>query len=322
MRGSRLVNLLLLLQARQRCTAAELSEALGVSQRTVYRDLDALAAAGIPVYGLPGPGGGYALVDGYQTRLTGLTGPEADALLLLDPTNLLAALGLEDQLAAARRKLVAALAPGLRERASSVGGWVHVDLAGWFEEHDLPPALPVLADAILAGRMVRFDYGAPPDGTARLVHPLGLVLKGRSWYLVATRDDRLLTYAVPRVHGPVVTEEPSRRPGHFDLPAVWAELVAGFETALPTYPVRLRIAPAAARRLRRAVDIRTRQETDWERIAADEDLVELEVTFEHLEHARQEVLQLGPQVEVLAPEELRRRIATEAQALAARYGAV
>lgn len=322
MRGSRLVSLLLLLQARQRCTAAELSEALGVSQRTVYRDLDALAAAGIPVYGVTGPGGGYALVDGYQTRLTGLTGPEADALLLLDPTNLLAALGMEDQLAAGRRKLVAALPPGLRERASSVGGWVHVDLAGWFEEHDLPPALPVLAGAILAGRMVRFDYGAPPDGKERLVHPLGLVLKGRSWYLVATRGGRLLTYAVPRVHAPVATEEPARRPARFDLRAVWAELVAGFETALPTYAVRLRIAPAAARRLRRAVDARTRQETDWERLAAGEAPVELDVTFEHLEHARQEVLQLGPQVEVLAPEELRHRIAAEARALVARYGAV
>lgn len=322
MRGSRLISLLLLLQARRRCTAAELAEALGVSPRTVYRDLDALAAAGIPVYGTTGPGGGYALVEGYQTRLTGLTAAEADALLLLDPSNLLAALGMEDQLSAGRRKLVAALPSGIRDRAASVGGWVHLDLAGWFEEATLPPSLPVLAEAILAGRMVRFGYGTPPDGRERLVHPLGLVLKGRSWYLVATRDGRTLTYAVPRLHGPVVTDEPSRRPACFDLPAVWDELVAGFEAALPTYRVRLRVAPAAAFRLRRALDARARQETDWSAIADGGAPVVVTVTFEHADHARAELVQLGPEVEVLEPEELRRSIASEARAVAERYGAI
>lgn len=320
MRGSRLVSLLLLLQARQRCTAAELAEALGVSERTIYRDLDALGAAGIPVYGITGPGGGYSLVEGYQTRLTGLTASEADALLLLDPTNLLAALGMENELSAGRRKLLAALPPSLRDRARSPGGWVHLDLAGWFEESELPPALPVLASAVVTGRMVRFGYGQPPDGKERVVHPLGLVLKGRSWYLVATRNGRMLTYAVPRVQDPAITEEPSRRPEGFDLPAAWAELVAGFETGLPTYPVRLRIAPEAAGRVRRAVDSRTRQETDWARVAASTGPVELDVAFEHIDHAFCDLLPLGPRVEVLAPLELRDRVASEARSLARLYG--
>jgi predicted DNA-binding transcriptional regulator YafY len=322
MRGSRLLSLVLLLQAKQRCTAAELAEALCVSERTIYRDLDALAAAGIPVYGLPGPGGGYALVGGYQTKLTGLTAAEAEALFLLDPSNLVAALGMEDHLSTGRRKLMAALPSGLRDRTRSVGGWVHIDLAGWFEGTELPPSLPVLAGAVVAGKTVRFGYGSEPDGARRHVHPLGLVLKGRSWYLVAARGDRLLTYAVPRVHDPVVTEEPSRRPDGFDLPAVWAELVTGFETQLPTYRVRLRVDPAAARRLRRSVDTRSRDETDWGGVAASPEPVELEVTFEHIDHACNDLLALGAQVEVLAPAELRGRLASAARALARLYDSV
>lgn len=320
MRDGRLVDLLLLLQTHARRTASQLAESLGVSERTVYRDLDALGAAGIPVYGIPGPGGGYGLVEGYHTRLTGITASEVEALMLLDPSNVLAALGLEDQLSAGRRKLVAALPAALRDRAQSVAGWVHVDLAGWFAETDLPPSLPVLAAALVAGRMVRFRYGSSGGEAERHVSPLGLVLKGRSWYLVATRGGRLLTYSAPRIRQPSVTTEPGRRPEGFSLSRAWPDLVAQFETGLPTFDVRLRATPRAAGRLRRAVDTRTRREIDWDAMARAEAPVELSVTFEHLDHARSELLPLGPLVEVLAPAELRDSLAAEARALAELYG--
>jgi len=319
MRASRLISLLLLLQARRRCTAEQLAEELGVSVRTIYRDVDELHAAGVPVYTQAGRGGGYSLVNGYQTRLTGLTPAEAETLLLIDLSRPFSALGLGPDLFSARLKLAAAMPASLRDRARSVAGWVHLDLPGWFEEAELPPALPVLAAAVLRQRRVSFGYGPPGRLRQRQVEPLGLVLKGRSWYLVARHGQRLLTYAVGRIQVPEVTDEPVVRPEGFDLAETWRTLAAAFEQGLPLARVRVRVRPDAVARLRQVTDSRTRQQTDWAGQAGPGGWLVIDVAFERIEYARQSLLGLGSAVEVLEPEELRRDVVGEVRALCALY---
>ncbi|MGO9559247.1 MAG: helix-turn-helix transcriptional regulator [Acidimicrobiales bacterium] len=311
---------MLLLQSHGGRTADELALELEVSVRTIYRDLQALAAAGVPVYGIAGPGGGYRLVDGYRSRLTGLTAPEAGALLLVDLSAPLGALGLGSELLAARLKVAAALPQEVRSRAGELAGRVHLDLPGWFETADAPPALPVLADAVLADRKVRFGYR--PGSAKRVVDPLGLVLKGRAWYLVARHDERQLTYAVRRMRSPELLDEGFTRPRDFELASTWEALVSEFESSLPVVEVRLRVSPAGLRRLPRLVDSRRRERTDWEGNPdpGEEGWRRLKVTFERLEYAAQELLGLGSDVEVLEPAELRATMVTAADSLARMYG--
>jgi predicted DNA-binding transcriptional regulator YafY len=319
MRASRLVSLLLLLQARGGLTARDLAAALDVSARTVYRDLQALAAAGVPVYGLAGPGGGYRLVDGYRTRLTGLTTTEAEALLLVDLSAPLSALGLGSDLLAGRLKLTAALPEAVRARAGELAGRVHLDLPGWFEEADVPPALPVLAAAVLSDQRVRFGYGKQGKAERRIVEPLGLVLKGRSWYLVGRRGERTLTFAVRRIRYLEPTDQRLVRPDDFDLAATWDRLVADFEAALPSFGVVVRASPAASARLPRLVDTRSRELTNWAGEPDKDGWRRLSLTFERPEYAQQVLLGLGSEVEVLEPAELREGIVAVAHALASLY---
>jgi len=318
MRASRLVNLLLL-QARAGMTAGALAAELEVSVRTVYRDLQSLAAAGIPVYGVAGPGGGYRLVDGYRTRLTGLTAGEAEALLLVDLSAPLGALGLGSDLLAARLKLAAALPEAVRARAGELAGRVHLDLPGWFEQTDAPPALPLLAAAVLSDRRVRFDYGLPGANKPRLVEPLGIVLKGRSWYLVGRRSERLLTYAVERIHGLEMLEQSFDRPDAFNLVETWHRLVAEFEASLPSCQVLVRASKAARTRLPRLVDSRSRGPTDWNGEPDEAGWRRLVITFERMEHAKEALLGLGTDVEVLEPIELRDEIASAVRSLSRTY---
>jgi predicted DNA-binding transcriptional regulator YafY len=318
-RASRLVNLLLLLQSHGGLTAEELAAKLEVSVRTIYRDLQALALAGVPVYGVTGPGGGYRLVDGYRTRLTGLTAPEAGALLLVDLSAPLRALGLGSDLLAARLKVAAALSLEARSRAGELAGRVHLDLPGWFEEAENPPALPLLAEAVLSDRQVRFGYGAAGKSVRRVVEPLGLVLKGRSWYLVARRAERLLTYAVRRLREPELLEEPVTREDDFDLAATWGRLVAEFEAGLPSVEVRVRASSSAIARLRRVVDSRSWERTDWHGEADEDGWRSLSVRFERIEHAAPALLGLGAEVEVLGPVELRQTLIAAVDSLAHLY---
>ncbi len=186
MRASRLVRVLLLLQARGRRTAAELAAELDVSVRTVYRDVESLSAAGVPVYADRGPAGGYRLVDGYRTRLTGMTAGEAESLFLAGMPGPAAELGLGTVLAAAELKLLAALPPELRSRAVRVRERFHMDAPGWFREADEVPWLAAVADAVWNQHALRVHYrrwGA--QEVTRVIEPLGIVLKAGTWYLVA-----------------------------------------------------------------------------------------------------------------------------------------
>jgi predicted DNA-binding transcriptional regulator YafY len=289
-RATRLVSLLLLLQTRGQLTAAELAERLEVSVRTVHRDVEALSVAGIPVEAVRGAAGGYRLAGGYRTRLTGLTADEAQALFAAGIPGPAAELGLGGELAAARLKVLAALPQELQERATRAQRLFHLDARGWFRAEDTVPHLPALADCVWRGCRVRLRYRERSTVVQRTVDPLGLVLKGGAWYLVARRSAGMRVYRVSRVAAVRRLEESFERPGDFELAEFWQRWSREFEESLP----------------RVAVSVRTNGE---ERVLAFGDLGE----------AHRELLRLGARVEVLEPLELRERVAQTSRELAALY---
>ena len=254
MRASRLVALLLLLQARGGMTAAELARELEVSVRTIHRDVEALGAAGVPVYAERGPHGGIRLVDGYRTRLTGMTSDEAEALFLSGLPGPAAELGLGTVVASSRLKVLAALPPELRGRATRLLERFHLDAAGWFRAGEPVPHLAAIADCVWEGRRLEIDYDRGDRIVTRTLDPLGLVLKAGTWYLVATHDDQLRTYRISRVRGAAALDERARRPDGFDLAAYWTESIATFERETPRIDVTIRVRRDAARRLEDVLD--------------------------------------------------------------------
>ncbi|MFD5463493.1 helix-turn-helix transcriptional regulator [Kitasatospora sp. NPDC127059] len=307
MRASRLVNLLLLLQNRDRMTARQLAGELEVSVRTVYRDVEALAAAGVPLYGEAGHAGGYRLVDGYRTRLTGLTADEAQAAFLAALPGTAADLGLGEALAAAQLKLRAALPAELREHAGRIQERFLLDAPGWYGHADETPHLAAVASAVWARRAVllRYRRWRAPEEIERRVEPYGLVLKAGRWYLVAGGPSGTRTYRVDQI---IELSDPGGEfavPEGFDLPAYWRTYLADFHARLHTGQALVRLTPEGARRL--GV---TPGEGDW---------TEVLVPIESVDHAHGEFLRLGAEVEVLEPAELRERIAGTVRTLAARY---
>jgi predicted DNA-binding transcriptional regulator YafY len=306
MRAERLLSTLLLLQTRGHLTAAELAGHLEVSVRTVHRDVEALAAAGVPVEAVRGPAGGYRLAGGYRTRLTGLTADEAEALFAAGMPGPAAELGLGGELAAARLKVLAAMPAELQERATRAERLFHLDTRGWFRAGDRVPHLPALAAAVWRGRRALLRYREGARVVRRTVDPLGLVLKGGAWYLVARRSAGMRVYRVSRVVSARPLEGGFERPQGFELAAFWEEWSHAFEQNRPRVEVTVRVSEEARRFLPRE-----------QRVEPDGRVV---VAFEHLGDAFRELLGFGADVEVLAPPELRARVAESARESAALYG--
>ncbi|MGW6420295.1 helix-turn-helix transcriptional regulator [Streptomyces sp. NPDC055055] len=307
MRASRMVTLLLLLQNRGLMTARQLAEELEVSVRTVYRDVDALGAAGIPLYGAAGHAGGYRLVDGYRTRLTGLTADEAQAAFLAAIPGAAAELGVGEALATARLKLRAALPAELREHAERIQERFLLDAPGWYGDADRTPHLAAAAAAVWARRAVvlRYRRWRAPEEIERRVEPYGLVLKAGRWYLVAHGPSGIRTYRIDQILELLTSGEEFAAPEGFDLAGYWKGYLADFRARLHTGEALVRLTPEGARRL--GVD------------PADDGWTEARVPIESLDHAHGEFLRLGTHIEVLAPAELRDRIAETVRTLAARY---
>jgi predicted DNA-binding transcriptional regulator YafY len=305
MRATRLVSLLLLLQTRGQLTAAELSSALEVSVRTVHRDVESLTAAGVPVEAVRGPAGGYRLAGGYRTRLTGLTADEAEALFAAGIPGPAAELGLGGELAAARLKVLAALPHELQERATRASRLFHLDTRGWFRAEDTVPHLPALASAVWSGHRVRLRYREGGKVVQRTVDPLGLVLKGGAWYLVAHRVAGMRVYRVSRVASVRALEDELRRPSDFELRRFWDEWSRDFEQRLARVQVTVRVREDVRRFL-----------PGEPAIAEDGTAL---IWFSHLGDAYRELLRFGSQVEVLEPQELRERIAATGRDVAALY---
>ena len=251
MRAARLVQVLLLLQARGRMTARQLADELEVSSRTIYRDLEALSGAGVPVYAERGAEGGYQLLDGYRTTLTGLTAKEAEALFLSGLPGPAAELGLATAVAAARRKVLAALPAGLREAAAMAQERIHLDASGWFRTPPEHPHLEALASAVWGCRRVSVVYRRG-DGTTveRLLAPLGLVLKAGAWYLVAEASGERRAYRVARILQADVTRATFSRPEDFDLARFWPTWVTDFANRWST---RRRLSSGSVPALRHSI---------------------------------------------------------------------
>jgi predicted DNA-binding transcriptional regulator YafY len=224
MRADRLVATLLLLQSRGQVTAAEVAAELEVSVKTARRDLEALSIAGIPVYSSPGRNGGWSLLGGARTDLSGLTAAEARTLFLVaGPSS-----AVTPEAKAALRKLVRALPETFRAEAEKAASAIVLDPAGWGGRRpSTPPHLEALQQAVISGVQVRLGYtDAKGSTTERTVHPLGLVAKGNTWYLVADTPSGRRTFRVWRVQSVELTGEPSVRPPDFDLHRAWEEIVA------------------------------------------------------------------------------------------------
>jgi predicted DNA-binding transcriptional regulator YafY len=304
MRATRLVSLLLLLQLRGQLTAAELAGHFEVSIRTIHRDVEALAAAGVPVEAVRGPAGGYRLAGGYRTKLTGLTPAEAEALFVAPAPA--AELGLGGVLTNARLKVLSALPLELQERATRAERYFHLDTRGWFRAEDTVPHLPTIASATWQARRLSARYREGRRVVRRTLDPLGLVLKGGAWYLVARRSVGMRVYRVSRFASARVREDGFERPEGFELASYWEEWSRSFESSLPRVEVKLRASELALRFLPRDLH--------------EQDGVFV-VGFQSLEDAYRELLKFGPDAVVIEPRELRDRIAATAREMADLYAA-
>jgi predicted DNA-binding transcriptional regulator YafY len=346
-RADRLVSLVLLLQARGHVTAAALARELEVSVRTVYRDLAALSAAGVPVLTESGPGGGCGLLDGYRFALRGLRPEEAEALLILGVPSALGELGLEGAAAAAHRKI--RVTAGQREPdGGGSPALVHLDMPRWFRGHEQVPHLRTLAEALRRHRRLAIAYqpadsgGAPrapeaasvppapeadlrpPAGRSaatRTVGPLGLVNKAGIWYLVATSGSgRVSVFRAGRIAAATILDEPSDRPTDFDLASFWDRWSAEFITSRARLPVRLRASPQALAAFGEIFGDDARPVLDAAGPPDELGWQTVTLSFEHELAAAHRLAGFGGQVEVLSPPSVRALLVAAAQGILDRYG--
>ncbi|MEV8591810.1 WYL domain-containing protein [Streptomyces sp. NPDC052012] len=322
MRAARLIKMVLLLQNRASMTAAELARELEVSERTVTRDAQALSEAGVPVYADRGRAGGYRLVGGYRTRLTGLARSEAEALFLSGVPGALREMGLEDAASAARLKVSAALLPSVRDASRTAAQRFHLDAPNWFREPKTPELLPAVADAVWDDRRITAQYRRGEHEVRRELEPYGLVLKAGVWYLCARVAGResFRVYRIDRFTAVDAGEERFEREEDFDLPAFWEERAEQFARSILRAQVVVRLSEQGARRLPHAVDSLSAREALAAAGEPDGDgWVTLTLPVESEEVAHTQLTALGAEVEVLAPETLRERFAAEAARLAELY---
>ena len=319
MRAGRLVAIVLSVQRRQRTTAAALADELGVSVRTIYRDVAALQSSGVPLWTETGPAGGIHLVEGWRFPLDGLTGDETAALVLGAGPEIAGELGLGSLLAVAESKVMSALPPELRSRAARMQRRFHLDAPGWFQQPRSTANLPLLAEAVWSDTRVDLVYGTGAKPAARRVDPLGLVLKGGVWYLVAAHRRVLRTYRVSRVRSATLRKERFERDPAFDLVAWWREASDGLDASILRLPVRLRLSENGLRRLPAVVPgVTTRRAVESAGPPDATGWRELELRLESELVARSQLASLGGEVEVLSPVTLRHALADFGQAIAAR----
>lgn len=315
MRSSRLLTILLLLQARGQVTARQLASELEVSERTVYRDLDDLSASGVPVYGERGKGGGYRLLEGYRTELTGMSAEEAGTLLLAGAPGPAAELGLGSILATTRLKLLTAVPPGLRETAVRAEQRFYLDPAAWAHDRSRDDRyLQRVAGAVWHDRRLEIAY-ARSDGESvqRTIDPLGLVHKTGRWYLVAIADGAERVYRIDRLVAVHERVEPAMRPAGFDVTAFWGSWEAEYAATLPIFRARVVLGPEAMRHRDNLGPLAPREVLE-QGVGAD-GWVAQTLEFDTPQVAVAALLALAPQVEVVEPQILRAELSKAAQAI-------
>lgn len=319
MRADRLISLMMLLQTRGQMTAESLALVLEVSKRTIYRDIDALSSAGVPIYADGGPGGGYALIDSYRTTLNGLNQEEIRSLFLLMTPGPFSDLGISPALNSAVLKLTSALPNRHYDQPDFVRRRFYLDAGGWFQRNEAVPHLKTIQEAVWSDRQILISY-RPRVGEVgqRTLSPLGLVAKSNIWYLVADTDRGKRVYRVSRIETVEWTVNQFMREPSFELVDYWMKWVADYEASLPQYPVTLRIAPDVVSILPfiwgenvRIPLERSQSDANGWRI--------LDYTFERMEEAEYRILGLGASVEVIAPDELRAAVLESAQQIVMQY---
>jgi predicted DNA-binding transcriptional regulator YafY len=328
-RASRLVSIMMILQSRGRVSARALAEHLEVSTRTVYRDIDELSAAGVPVVVERGAAGGFELLDGWRTTLTGLTPGEAQSLFVTGLPGPAVELGLGETMASAQLKLLAALPQAWQAEAQRVSARFHVDLAAWYRRSGPVAHLRAIADAVWSDRRIAVRYESWDGIVDRVLEPLGLVVKAGDWYLVARpradrgRDRPARTYKVSNIRS-LTVEDGFTRPDDFDLAATWTASTRRFEHGILRGTATVRVT-SRGRTLLRGVSAAVEDAVDralGERIAAGADgwiPGVIEIPIESIENATGQLLGIGADVDVLGPPALRASVRDTARAVAARH---
>jgi predicted DNA-binding transcriptional regulator YafY len=320
MRASRLLSILMLLQTRGRLTAQSLAEEFEVSVRTIYRDIDELSAAEVPVYADRGPNGGFELLDGYRTKLTGLSPAEAATLFLAGLPGPAAELGLADLLTTAQLKLTAALPEGARKTATRVSARFHLDPVGWFRSADDARFLPTIAEAVWNDACLEIRYKRPAGVVSRKVQPLGLVLKGGVWYLVAQIGVQQRTYRVSNITDLAVTEEHFERPKDFDLVRFWTTASRAYEVGLYRGTAVLRVSPRGMTKFDVFGSAVAQAVAETAGSPDADGWIRVVIPIEAVDQTAADLIRLGADAEVLEPLELRHRIAEMACDLSRLYG--
>jgi predicted DNA-binding transcriptional regulator YafY len=304
----------MLLQSRGRLTAQQLSEELEVSVRTIYRDMEALSMAGVPVYAERGPGGGCALLHSYRTTLTGLTQDEVRALFMLSIPASLAELGVDHELRVALRKLSAALPAAARSDEERARQRIHLDPTGWSEARKPIPHLPTIHQAVWDDCRLHLTYRLPWAARADwLVEPYGLVAKTDTWYLVCARRGHFRVYAVSRVLDARLSGETFERDEGFDLVTFWRTWCAEAEKNRPSCPVVARVAPEFVPFLPSYFGESIREAIARAGPPDGEGWISVTLPFESVEDARDRILGFGRAVEVLGPVAVRNSVSDYAE---------
>jgi len=321
-RAARLLSILLLLQTRGRMTAQQLAAEFEVSVRTIYRDVEALHAAGVPLYGDAGWSGGYQLLQGYRTQLTGLTTDEAESLFLSGLPGPAAELGLGAVVTAAQLKLMAALPAELRDRAGRIRERFHLDAPGWYRQNEEVPHLLAVAEAVWSQHRITIRYRRweAPREVVRTLDPLGLVLKGGRWYLVAASRNGPRTYRVSEILELHPLDEAFERPGDFSLGEYWQDYLDEFDRRRHRGEATIRLSPRGFERLpdlfgHIAAVAAKADVSDVD----DEGWVTTRIPIEEMGHSLGQFLRLGADVWVIEPIELRDQIAATVKELYGYY---
>ncbi|MBE1442401.1 helix-turn-helix transcriptional regulator [Paenibacillus sp. OAS669] len=327
MRADRLLKIMLLLHTQGSLTSNELAAKLEVSVRTIFRDMEALSAAGIPVYAERGSQGGWKLMEGYRTDWANMNKSEIVSLLAAKPHRHVADLGWDSTFEAALLKLLASLTPTLRRDVEYTRERLHVDGAGWHPSGEDVPLLHLVQEAVWEGRQLHMDYVSESRSGYRTVHPLGLVVKGTLWYLVALPADSNAsdpqnmktveprTYRISRIRAAEMLSAPAVRPEGFQLASYWEQSVNRFRADLPTYPARARVHEEARARLEQTRYVRIQA---WSEPSPD-GWYEAELAFNTLESAVGIILGFGARLLILEPAELRQAVVAGAQAIMTMY---
>jgi predicted DNA-binding transcriptional regulator YafY len=321
MKASRLLSIMMLLQARKHMTAAALAQSLEVSERTILRDIDQLSAAGVPVWSDRGRAGGFQLREGWSTELTGLTEQEAGALFLAGLPGPATELGLSTAATSARLKMIASLPAEWREQAERVATRLHVDPLDWYRAQETPQFLREAADAVWNGYRIEVEYESWRGSTPQALEPLGLVLKAGAWYLVARREGKpqASTYRLANISNFTSSRRRFKRPAQFDLAAHWRASTSQFEAGLYRLTAHVAVSPRGVKWLANARSKATPLPRTASRSSMPTGWCEYLLPIESIEQGARQVLSYGAQIKLLGPPALIEEFARERQAVDALY---